>query len=350
MSAFSDLMAIAPKVALHDHLDGGLRAATVFELASDLGLPLPASDAAGLAIWFYEAADSGSLPRYLETFGLTVAVMLSADNLRRVAREAVEDLASDGVVYAEFRWAPEQHLSGGLTMLDAVRAVADGLDEGMREASEQGRRIEARQLLTTLRQGPPTLDTADLVLQTADLGVVGFDLAGPEAGFPASRHADAVAHVLRHGGHVTIHAGEGDGPASIADALDCGAERIGHGVRLIEDFTPQAGPTARRVLDAGVLLEVCPSSNLQTGIASTMAEHPAGRLAELGVPLAISCDNRLMSRTSLTREYVRLHEAFGWTLADVETQTILAMRHAFCDEALRRELIDDVIVPGYRGL
>ncbi len=249
MSAFSDLMAIAPKVALHDHLDGGLRAATVFELASDLGLPLPASDAAGLAIWFYEAADSGSLPRYLETFGLTVAVMLSADNLRRVAREAVEDLASDGVVYAEFRWAPEQHLSGGLTMLDAVRAVADGLDEGMREASEQGRRIEARQLLTTLRQGPPTLDTADLVLQTADLGVVGFDLAGPEAGFPASRHADAVAHVLRHGGHVTIHAGEGDGPASIADALDCGAERIGHGVRLIEDFTPQAGPTARRVLD-----------------------------------------------------------------------------------------------------
>lgn len=259
-----------PKVVLHDHLDGGVRADTVAELAAEIGHPLPAgSDALGE--WFYAAADSGSLVRYLETFVHTVAVMQTPEHLRRVAREWVLDLAADGVVYGEARWAPEQHTERGLTQAEAVAAVGEGLAEGMAHAAASGHVMVARQLLTQLRHTPVNPEVVELAIARDHL-VVGFDLAGPEDGFPAERYADTFARLREHWVPLTIHAGEAAGVASIADALGEGALRLGHGARLVEDVTPDGdgwrlGPVARWVLDRRIPLELSPTSNLQTGCA-----------------------------------------------------------------------------------
>lgn len=349
MNDFANQIESAPKVALHDHLDGGLRASTVLELASGIGRELPATTAHELADWFYSAADSGSLPRYLATFDVTVAVMQSASALRRIAHEAVEDLASDGVVYAELRWAPLQHVTGGLTPRQAIAAVAQGLDTGMSAAKAAGRPIVVRQILTALRHHDPSTEIAELVTECSDLGVVGFDLAGPELGFPASRYRESTALVKARGGHLTIHAGEADGPSSIQDALECGAERIGHGVRLVED-ADLTGRISQRVRAQKIVLEVCPSSNLQTGVADTLGAHPVNRLASAGFPVTISCDNRLMSRTSMSREFHLLHDTFGWQLDDVAAMTVRAMSHAFCERATKERLLRDVIIPNYAKL
>ena len=256
------LVAALPKVALHDHLDGGLRAATVLELSRELGLPVPGVDEAGpaatgeavpgagsdvdaVANWFHAAADSGSLPEYLSTFEHTVALMQTAPQLRRIAREFVEDMAADGVVYAETRWAPHQHTAGGLTLDEAVQAVQDGLDEGVAAAAQSGRRIVVGQLLCYLRHLEPSDDLVDIAIARRGTGVLGLDLAGPEAGFPASWFRAQFERAREHGVRVTIHAGEAEGPSSIADALDCGAERIGHGVRLLEDIDQDAAAADR---------------------------------------------------------------------------------------------------------
>src|SRR5699024_3297047 len=290
------------------------------DVTGPTGRPAP-DETTAVADWFHAAADSGSLPEYLSTFEHTVSVMQTAPQLRRVAREFVEDMVADGVVYAETRWAPHQHTAAGLSLEEAVQAVQDGLDEGVAAAEESGRRIVVGQLLCYLRHLDPTDDLVDLAIARREAGVLGLDLAGPEAGFPASAFRAQFERAREHGVRVTIHAGEADGPSSIADALDCGAERIGHGVRLLEDIeapddlgadgaaeadevaetagstdavpapdTASAGfgETARRVHREQICLEVCPSSNLQTGVAPDHASHPVGPLHRLGFALALS--------------------------------------------------------------
>lgn len=334
-----------PKVALHDHLDGGLRPATILEEARAIGHPLPADSPEALADWFYDAADSGSLERYLETFTHTIAVMQTADQLRRVAREFVEDQATDGVVYAEARWAPEQHLAGGLSLSAAVEAVRDGLAEGMAACADAGRPVVARQILTSMRHATPSTDIAELAVAYRHDSVCGFDIAGAEDGFPPSRFAAAFDYLKRRNMEFTIHAGEAFGLPSIWEAVQlCGASRLGHGVRLVEDIAADGtlGELAGYVRDRRIALEVCPSSNLQTGICDTIAEHPFGLLARLRFRVTVSCDNRLMSRTTLSREFALLSEAFGYGVEDLRRFSLNAAKSAFLPWDRRLELIDQV--------
>jgi adenosine deaminase len=349
-----DELKSAPKVLLHDHLDGGLRPATIVELAAEAGHELPVTDADALGVWFAEAADSGSLVRYLETFEHTVGVMQSAAALTRVARECAEDLAADGVVYAEIRYAPELHVQQGLTLDEVVSAVEEGFRQGV-DAS--GGRLVVRQLLTAMRQAAPSLEIAELAIRYRDRGVAGFDIAGPEAGYPPTRFLDAFDYVRQENGHATCHAGEAFGLPSIWEAVQwCGADRLGHGVRIIDDIKiPENGTTddarlgllASYVRDKRIPLEMCPSSNLQTGAAPSIAEHPIGMLADLRFRVTVNTDNRLMSGTSMTREHQLLCEAFGWGLDKVEWLTVNAMKSAFLPYDERYRLIMDVIKPWY---
>jgi len=353
-----DLIRRAPKVLLHDHLDGGLRPETIVELAQEIGHTLPADDAASLRKWFVESADSGSLERYLETFDHTVAVMQRADHLTRVARECVEDLAADGVVYAEVRYAPEQHLEGGLTLEEVVRAVQEGFDQGMADfrTSGGGPRIDVRQLLTAMRHQARSREIAELAVRHRDDGVVGFDIAGAEAGYPPTRHLDAFEYLQRENAHFTIHAGEAFGLPSIWQAIQwCGADRLGHGVRIIDDISVDGdevklGRLAQYVRDKRIPLELCPHSNIQTGAADSIAEHPIGLLSDLRFRVTVNTDNRLMSDTSMTREMAALVEAFGWDLDDLRWVTINAMKSAFAHFEQRLAIINDVIKPGYAAL
>jgi adenosine deaminase len=351
------LVAGLPKVLLHDHLDGGLRPATIVELAAAAGHELPATDPDELGRWFVEAASSGSLERYLETFAHTVAVMQTAENLARVAREAVLDLAADGVVLAELRYAPEQHLEGGLTLQEVVDAVQAGLAEGTAQAAAEGRTIRTGTLLTAMRQADRWEEVARLAVENRANGVVGFDLAGPEDGFPPSRHPEAFALLERAYVPATVHAGEGAGLDSIGAALVVAhAVRIGHGVRLAEDLATdeladqvgeRLGDLAHWVRDRRVPLELCPSSNVQTGAAASVAEHPATRLKRLGFAVTINTDNRLQSGTSLTRELTLLVEQAGWTLEDLRDVTVTAAGNAFLHADERATLIDTVIRPAF---
>ncbi|GAB3118245.1 adenosine deaminase [Streptomyces calidiresistens] len=352
----------APKVLLHDHLDGGLRPATVAELAAEQGyanLPVPAEDPQALGRWFREAADSGSLERYLETFAHTCAVMQTRDALVRVAREAVLDLAEDGVVYAEIRYAPEQHLTQGLTLEQVVEAVNDGFREGERQAAGEGRRIRVGALLTAMRHAARSLEIAELANRYRDRGVVGFDIAGAEAGHPPTRHLDAFEYLKRENNHFTIHAGEAFGLPSIWQALQwCGADRLGHGVRIIDDIEvdPDAvegarlGRLAAYVRDRRVPLEMCPTSNLQTGAAESYERHPIGLLRRLGFRVTVNTDNRLMSGTSMSREFEELARAFDYTLDDFQWFTVNAMKSAFIPFNERLAMINDVIKPRYAEL
>jgi adenosine deaminase len=344
----------APKVLLHDHLDGGLRPETVIELAAEARHELPASDPASLGRWFVESADSGSLERYLETFDHTVAVMQTAAALTRVARECVEDLVADGVVYAEIRYAPEQHVSNGLTLDEVVGAVQEGFDEG---AAAAGDRIVVRQLLTAMRHQARSMEIAELAVAWRDRGVAGFDIAGAEAGYPPTRHLDAFEYLQRENSHFTLHAGEAFGLPSIWQAIQwCGADRLGHGVRIIDDITVaddgsvSLGRLASYVRDKRIPLELCPASNLQTGAAPSIAEHPIGLLTRLRFRVTVNTDNRLMSQTSLSSEMAALVEAFGYTLADLRWFTINAMKSAFLPFDERLAIIDKVIKPGYVAL
>jgi adenosine deaminase len=347
----------APKVLLHDHLDGGLRPRTILELAPGAGHTLPAEDAESLGRWFAESANSGSLERYLETFDHTVAVMQSAENLRRVARECVEDLAEDGVVYAEVRYAPEQHLLGGLSLEQVVEAVKDGFEEGEELARANGRPIVVRQLLTAMRHQARSREIAELVVRYRDEGVLGFDIAGAEAGFPPTRHLDAFEYLQRENAHFTIHAGEAFGLPSIWEAIQwCGADRLGHGVRIIDDISRDddggyvLGRLASYVRDKRIPLEMCPTSNVQTGAADSIAEHPIGVLTELGFRVTVNTDNRLMSGTSMTDEMHALVQAFGYTLPDLRWFTINAMKSAFLPFDERLEIINAEIKPAYAVL
>ncbi len=358
MSPMRDVIARAPKVLLHDHLDGGLRPETIVDLARDAGYDrLPTTDPAALRRWFAASADSGSLERYLATFTHTVAVMQTVPALHRVARECAEDLAEDGVVYAEVRFAPELHTERGLTLEEVVEAVLAGFADGQRIAGAAGRPIVVRTLLTAMRTAPRSRDIARLVVAYRDRGVAGFDIAGPEAGYPPTKHLNAFEFLREQNAHFTIHAGEAFGLPSIAEALQrCGADRLGHGVRIVDDIEvlpdgrARLGRLAGYVRDRRVPLEMCPSSNVQTGACDTIAAHPIGLLRRLGFRVTINTDNRLMSHTCLSGEMALACEAFGWGVADLEWLTVNAMKSAFLPFDERVEMIDSVIAPGYAAL
>jgi adenosine deaminase len=349
----ADLLRRAPKVLLHDHLDGGLRPQTVLELADEAGYrDLPADDAAELGRWFRQAADSGSLVRYLETFAHTVAVMQRPEAVHRVARECALDLAADGVVYAEVRMAPEL-LTEAMAIEAAVEAMLDGYAIGSKEAAAAGTPITVGTLLCAMRQNDRWDEVAGLVVRYRDAGVVGFDLAGPEDGFPPDRIPSAIALLDREGAHRTIHAGEAAGVASIRAALDgARAERLGHGVRIADEVAEDGspGPVARRVRDEQVALEVAPSSNVQTGAYPSLAEHPVDRLHRLGFAVTLNTDNRLMSGVSLTGEFTDVATTFGWSWDDVQTVTERALAASFAADAEKARLLRDVVRPGYAQL
>ena len=343
----------APKVLLHDHLDGGLRPATVVELAQQTGYAdLPTTDADELGRWFRENADAGSLPRYLSTFAHTVGVMQTRDALVRVARECAQDLADDGVVYAEVRFAPELHLEGGLSLTEVVEAVQEGYRQGC-----EGRPIRVVSLLTAMRHAARSLEIAELAVHFRDKGVVGFDIAGAEAGYPPSRHLAAFQHMQRENGHFTIHAGEAFGLPSIWEALqECHADRLGHGVRIVDDIsvdtdgTATLGRLAQYVRDTRIPLEMCPSSNVQTGAATSIAEHPIGLLRRLQFRVTVNTDNRLMSGVSVSSEMAALVDAFGYGWDDLRWLTINAMKSAFIPFDQRLRIIDEVVKPGYAAM
>ncbi|MFT4050845.1 MAG: adenosine deaminase [Microbacterium sp.] len=344
-----------PKVSLHDHLDGAVRPQTILDLADEIGLEAPADDAADLAGWFGERCGSGSLVEYLKTFELTTGVMQSAGALRRVAREFVEDLAADGVIYGEVRWAPEQHLAGGLCLEEAVEAVQEGIEEGEDAVEARGRDIRVGQLLTAMRHTDRSLQIAELAVAFRDRGVVGFDLAGAEAGFAPSRHRVAFDYLASVFFPVTVHAGEAAGLDSISSALvDGRALRLGHGVRIAEDLEVVQrqgeevlvtfGDLARWVRDREIPLELSPSSNLQTGAiapwGTTLEDHPFDLLYQLGFAVTVNVDNRTMSGTSLTRELALLAETFDYRLEDLEAFQLNAAAAAFLSIEEREELIE----------
>ena len=348
-----DQIRAVPKVLLHDHLDGGLRPATIVELARAIGYgELPSNDPEALARSMTGAARRGYLELYLEPFRHTVAVMQTTEALTRVAAECAEDLAADGVVYAEVRFAPELHLDHGLRLDQVVEAVLEGFRRGSAQSG-----IVVRALLTAMRTTARSLEIAELAVRYRDLGVVGFDIAGAEAGWPPSRHLDAFEYVQRENFHITIHAGEAFGLPSIWEAVQfCGAERLGHGVRLVDDIKADPdgsawlGRLASFVRDRRIALELCPTSNIQTGVAPSIAEHPIGLLRELNFRVTVNTDNRLMSGVTLSSELHALTEAFGYGWADLRWLTINAMKSAFLHFDERLALIDDVIKPAYAVL
>jgi len=348
----------SPKALLHDHLDGGLRPATIIDLAAEHGYDgLPTTDVDDLATWFRRGADRKSLELYLETFAHTVAVMQWPDAIRRVSAECAEDLAVDGVVYAEVRMAPELCTERGLTLDEAVAAILDGFRIGSLAAAETGRPIVMKLIVTAMRQAARSVEVAECAVRWRDAGVVGFDIAGPEAGYRPTRHLDAFEYVRRENFHITIHAGESFGLPSIWEALQwCGAERLGHGVRIVDDITVrddgsvELGRLAAFVRDRRVPLEMCPSSNLHTGAVASISEHPIDLLRRLRFRVTLNTDNRLMSGVTLSSEFVALDETFAIGLGEMEWLTLNAMKSAFAPFDERLRLINEVVKPGYARL
>jgi len=350
-----DQIRAVPKVLLHDHLDGGLRPQTVLELAHEIGYrDLPGDNVEELTRRLTEGAHRGHLEIYLDAFRHTVAVMQTPDALRRVAAECAADLAADGVAYAEVRFAPELHTERGLSLDEVVEAVLEGFRLGSASAAREGRGITVYALLTAMRTAARSLEIAELAVRHRDEGVVGFDIAGAEAGWPPSRHLDAFQYLKRENFHITIHAGEAFGLPSIWEAVQwCGTERLGHGVRIVDDIeispegTVRLGRLAAYIRDRRIPLEMCPTSNVQTGAARSIAEHPIRILRQLQFRVTVNTDNRLMSQVTLSSEFHRLAAEFGYGWSDVEWLTINAMKSAFAGFDERLRLINTVIKPGF---
>jgi len=348
----------APKALLHDHLDGGLRPATIVDLAAEFGYAgLPTTDPVELATWIRRGADRKSLELYLETFAHTVGVLQERDAITRVAAECAEDLAADGVAYAEVRYAPELSTERGLTLDEVVEANLEGFRIGVERAAAAGRPIVMKALVTAMRQAARSVEVAECAVRWRDAGVVGFDMAGPEKGYPPTRYLDAYDYVRRENFHITIHAGESFGLPSIWEALQfCGAERLGHGVRIVDDVVVQPdgsvelGRLAAYVRDRRVPLEMCPTSNVHTGAAPSIHEHPIDLLRRLRFRVTVNTDNRLMSDVTLSSEFAALDEAFSIGLGEMEWLTINAMKSAFAPFDERLRLINEVVKPGYARL
>ena len=348
----------APKVLLHDHLDGGLRPSTVIELADAIGWSLPSTDAATLQAWFTRGASSGDILQYLATFEHTTAVMQHPAALERIAAEAVEDLAADGVVYAEVRFAPELHQAGGLSLEDVVEAVTAGYRRGEAEALAAGRTIMVNAICCAIRTGQRSMEIAQLVdrLRPLDDKVVGFDLAGAETGWPPSLHAEALAFARARQLNITIHASEPPDLDLIADALAHGAHRIGHGVRLQADTRIDAdgglilGRLAQYVLDHAIHLEMAPTCNVQIGAVPTIAEHPIGAFLRAGFNVSVNTDNRLMSRVMPSSELHAVATTFDLSWDETRKINLDALRSSFATRQARERLLSGTVEPGYNGL
>ena len=344
-----DTLLALPKVLLHDHLDGGVRPRTVIELAREYGYhALPTTDEEELGFWFNAGAKRNDLVLYLETFAHTVGVMQHRDAIERVAHECAQDLAADGVVYAEVRMAPELCTEAGLSLDQAVEALLAGFRSG-----SAGTDLTIYLICSAMRTAARSLEIAELAVRHRDEGVVGFDIAGAEEGYPPTRHLDAFQYVQRENFHTTIHAGEAFGLPSIWEAVQfCGAERLGHGVRIVDDISgapgeEHLGRLASFVRDRRIPLELCPTSNVGTGVCATVADHPIGMLRRLRFRVTVNTDNRLMSATSMTHEMSELHDAFGWGIDDFEWLTINAMKSAFAPFPERLRIINGIIKPRY---
>jgi len=344
------LLKSLPKVLLHEHLDGVLRPQTVIDLARDEKYPdLPTSDAAALAQWFHQGANKGSLAKYLEGFAHTIAVMQTEEALERVAYEQAADLSKDGVVYFETRFAPVFHTKKKLTHQQVVSAVLKGLERGRKDFG-----VCSGLIICAMRNMDVSLEMAELAVDFRERGVVGFDLAGEEGGYPPKKHVDAFHYIQRQNFNITIHAGEGYGKESIWQAIQyCGAHRIGHGTRLIDDIAiaegkaVKLGDLAQYVLDKRIPLEICLISNVHTGATPSLAEHPFKILYQEKFRVTLNTDNRLMSDTSMTQEFEAAANTFGLSMDDFEKITINAMKSAFLPYDQRCRLIYSVIKPEY---
>lgn len=352
-----DLIQRAPKVVLHDHLDGGVRPSTVLELAREINFTgLPTSDPDELRDWFVADAPGSDLVRYLEGFAFTTVVMQTRDQIERVASEAALDLARDGVVYAEIRFAPELHTRAGLTLNEVVTAALAGFARGCALALREGRAIVVRAILSAMRQAQMSEEIAALAVRYRDQDVCGFDIAGPEHGFPPTEHLRAFHLIQRENFHMTIHAGEAFGLASLWQAVQfCNADRLGHGVRIVDDITRvddhyELGRLASYIRDRRVPLELCPTSNVHTGAVSSIAAHPIEMLRQLRFRITLNTDNRLMSGITMSSEFEVCAAAFGWTLEDMEWFTLNAVKSSFNPFDQRLEMINAVIKPGYAAL
>jgi adenosine deaminase len=340
-----------PKVELHYHLDGGVRPETICELALEEGIDLPEKDPEKLAHWFHRGADRKSLNLYLEGFSVTCAVMQTAEALKRIARESLEQLHEEGVVYGEIRFAPIQHQEKGLTLEEIIHAVLVGLEEGREKTG-----VQFGLILCAMRHqnGELSREMAEMAVSFRTRGVVGFDIAGDEFGHPPKRHLDAFQYIRSKNFNITIHAGEAFGVESIWQAIQlCGAHRIGHGTRLIEDMVyhnyriEKMGTLSGFIRDRRIPLEICLSSNIQTGAAETLSDHPFGLFFRNSFRVMLCTDNTLMSNTGLTKEMSLAVEAFGLTIFDLEKLTINAMKSAFVHYDERLRIIYDIIKPGY---
>ena len=346
----SKTLKILPKVLLHEHLDGVLRPETIVDLAKSCGYSqLPSEDPVELAKWFHQGANQGSLPKFLKGFTHTIAVMQTEEALERVAYEQSEDLAQDGVVYFETRFAPIFHTKKGLSHQQVVAAVLKGLERGRHDFG-----ISYGLIICAMRNMDVSLEMAELAVDFRERGVVGFDLAGEEGGFPPKKHVDAFHYIQRQNFSITIHAGEGFGKESIWQAIQyCGAHRIGHGTRLIEDIAVvdgkavKLGDLAQYVLDKRIPLEICLISNVHTGAARSLEEHPFKIFYQAKFRVTLNTDNRLMSDTTMTKEFQAASETFGLSLPDFEKITINAMKSAFLPYDKRCDLIYSIIKPGY---
>ena len=352
-SVFPDLVAKGPKVLLHDHLDGGLRPSTVIDLADISGYEeLPSNNVEKLSEWFHEGANRRDLNLYLETFAHTVGVMQDEYSCHRVAKECAEDLAEDGCVYAEIRFAPSLFTMQKLSVHEVIEAVLSGFSEG-----SSGTNLTLRTIITAMRTSNDSKTIAEAAVDFRDKGVVGFDIAGREVGYPPTDHLEAFQLLQRENFHFTIHAGEAFGLPSIWEAVQyCGAERLGHGVRIIDDIELDAsgnyilGSLASFIRDRRIPLELCPTSNIHTGAVQSLEEHPIGLLKDLGFRVTVNTDNRLMSNVSMTSELLSLNKTFGWNLDDFSWLTVNAMKSAFIPFDERIHLIEKVIKPGWKNL
>lgn len=339
-----------PKVLLHEHLDGGLRPSTVIELAAESGYQgLPTTDSKDLAQWFHRGAQRGNLPEYLEGFLHTIAVMQTPEALERVAFEFIEDMYDDGVVYAEIRFAPVYHIQHGLTQDEVVAAVVAGLARGERTYG-----VEWGLIICAMRHMNHSLEAAELAIRHRDIGVVGFDLAGGEDGFPPKKHVEAFQAIERANFYITIHAGEAYGPESIWQALQyCGAHRLGHATRLRDDIqmlsdgSIKLGRLAQYILDRRVPLEMCLLSNLHTGACASLDDHPFGVFFRSGFRVCLNTDDRLMSDTTMTQETTLATELFNLSLDDLEKLSLNALKSAFAPYDKRLKIIFNTIKPGF---
>ncbi len=342
-----------PSVLLHDHLDGGLRPETMFELARQSGYTdLPADNLDDLADWF-DQSDSGSLERYLEAFDHTIAVMQTPESIERVAYEAAVDLSADGVAYSEIRFSPPQHTTQGLSDVDVIECVSAGMSRG---AEESGLRWGL--IVDSLRHLHRAEDLARTAVAARHFGVVGFDIAGPEAGYPPREHLAGLNYARLNGLRITIHAGEAGGARGVsymASAMDeCHAERLGHGVEIIRDCQladgeiVSVGKLAARIRDRRVPLEMCPASNMATS-KMTEEEHPFGPLFRAGFNVTLSTDNRLMSNTSMSKEYEFALKHAGLDEQDLVRITRASLAAAFTTSEARSEIWHDQIAPGFAG-